>query len=52
MTGWRATRGVEEAIDDVAAFERKRAAADSLPTAAGEIVEFNEGTAPDPLVDA
>jgi UDP-glucose 4-epimerase len=24
MTGWRSTRGVEEAIDDVAAFERAR----------------------------
>lgn len=27
MTGWRATRGVEDAIDDVAAFERARPAA-------------------------
>ncbi|MGE5280908.1 MAG: NAD-dependent epimerase/dehydratase family protein [Chloroflexota bacterium] len=26
MTGWRPTRGVEDAIDDVAAFERARAA--------------------------
>jgi hypothetical protein len=25
MTGWRSTRGVEEAIDDVASFERTRA---------------------------
>jgi UDP-glucose 4-epimerase len=25
MTGWKSTRGVEEAIDDVAAFERARA---------------------------
>jgi UDP-glucose 4-epimerase len=25
MTGWRSTRGVEDAIDDVAAFERERA---------------------------
>ena len=52
MTGWRSTRGVEEAIDDVAAFERERAAADALPTADGEIVEFGEGAAADPLVDA
>ena len=52
MTGWRSTRGVEEAIDDVAAFERKRAAADALPTADGEVVEFSEGAAVDPLVDA
>lgn len=52
MTGWRSTRGVEEAIDDVASFERKRAAADALPTADGEIVEFGEGAAVDPLVDA
>ena len=26
MTGWRSTRGVEDAIDDVAAFERARIA--------------------------
>jgi len=52
MTGWRSTLGVEEAIDDVAAFERKRAAANALPTADGEIVEFGEGAAADPLVDA
>ena len=25
MTGWRPHRGVEDAIDDVAAFERRRA---------------------------
>ena len=31
MTGWRPTRGVEEAIDDVAAFER---AARPLPAPA------------------
>jgi hypothetical protein len=24
MTGWKPTRGVEEAIDDIAAFERAR----------------------------
>jgi len=52
MTGWRATRGVEHAIDDVAAFERARIAADSLPTPNGEVVEFDDGPAVDPLVDA
>ncbi|HEX7244599.1 MAG TPA: NAD-dependent epimerase/dehydratase family protein [Solirubrobacterales bacterium] len=52
MTGWRATRGVEDAIDDVAAFERDRIAVDSLPTPNGEIVEFGDDSAVDPLVDA
>lgn len=52
MTGWRATRGVEEAIDDVAAFERARLAADSLPTSNGGVVEFGESPVVDPLVDA
>jgi UDP-glucose 4-epimerase len=52
MTGWRATRGVEEAIDDVAAFERARIVADSLPTPNGGVVELGEGPTIDPLVDA
>ena len=52
MTGWRATRGVEDAIDDVAAFERGRIAVDSLPTPNGEVVEFGDDSAVDPLVDA
>ena len=52
MTGWQATRGVEDAIDDVAAFERARIAVDSLPTSNGEVVEFGDGPAVDPLVDA
>jgi len=52
MTGWQAKLGVENAIDDVAAFERARIASDSLPTSNGEVVEFGEGPAVDPLVDA
>jgi UDP-glucose 4-epimerase len=52
MTGWRSTRGIEEAIDDVAAFERTRAASDALPTQNGTVVKFDEGSVADPLVDA
>jgi UDP-glucose 4-epimerase len=52
MTGWRSTRGIEEAIDDVAAFERTRAASDVLPTSNGTVVKFDEGSVADPLVDA
>lgn len=52
MTGWRATRSVEDAIDDVAAFERARIAVDSLPTPNGEVVELGDDSAVDPLVDA
>ena len=48
MTGWRSTLGVEEAIDDVAAFERERAAANARAMADGEIVAFDEGAAADP----
>lgn len=51
MTGWRSTRGVEEAIDDVAAFERERMAADTLPVANG-VVEFGKRATADPLLDA
>jgi len=51
MTGWRSTRGVEEAIDDVAAFERERMAADTLAVANGEVVEFGKSTTADPLLD-
>jgi len=52
MTGWRATLGVEDAIDDVAAFERARIAVDSLPTPNGEVVELGDDSVIDPLVDA
>jgi UDP-glucose 4-epimerase len=52
MTGWRATRSVEDAIDDVAAFERARIAVDSLPTPNGEVVELGDDSIIDPLVDA
>lgn len=52
MTGWKATLGVEDAIDDVAAFERARIAADSLPTPNGEVVKLGDDSVIDPLVDA
>ncbi len=52
MTGWRSTRGIEEAIDDVAAFERMRVASNALPTRNGTVVKLNEGSVADPLVDA
>jgi UDP-glucose 4-epimerase len=53
MTGWRATRSVEDAIDDVAGYERARIVADALPTTNGGVVELgSNGSATDPLVDA
>jgi UDP-glucose 4-epimerase len=60
MTGWRSTRGVEDAIDDVAAFERMRAGqgplagldsdiADDLDR---DVAELGEGrAAADPSLD-
>lgn len=49
MTGWRATRGVEEAIDDVAAFERLRARPTDLDGAA--LVAEASAAAVDPSLD-
>lgn len=52
MTGWRSTRGVEEAIDDVAAFERMRAEQSQLAGLNGEIVGVrDESAAADPSLD-
>jgi UDP-glucose 4-epimerase len=42
MTGWRSTRGVEEAIDDVAAFERLRTEQARLADLDAEIVGARE----------
>jgi UDP-glucose 4-epimerase len=52
MTGWRSTRGVEEAIDDVAAFERLRlgrAQMAGLGSKVAGVVE--ERAAADPSLD-
>lgn len=52
MTGWRSTRGVEEAIDDVAAFERLRIEQEQLAGLDGEIAGAGEErAAADPSLD-
>jgi hypothetical protein len=52
MTGWRSTRGVEEAIDDVAAFERLRIAQEPLAGLDSEVAGLvEESTAADPSLD-
>jgi UDP-glucose 4-epimerase len=52
MTGWRSTRGVEEAIDDVAAFERLRIEREQLAGVDGEISGAGEERAVvDPSLD-
>jgi UDP-glucose 4-epimerase len=51
MTGWRSTRGVEEAIDDVAAFERLRIEQEQLAGLEGEIAGVGESAAADPSLD-
>lgn len=52
MTGWRSTRGVEEAIDDVAAFERLRIERPQLVGLDSEIAAVvEEHTAADPSLD-
>jgi UDP-glucose 4-epimerase len=52
MTGWRSTRGVEEAIDDVAAFERLRIEHRQLAGIDGEIAGVGEERAlADPSLD-
>ena len=52
MTGWRSTRGVEEAIDDVAAFERLRAERPPPAGLDGEIAGLGEErAAADPSLD-
>lgn len=51
MTGWRSTRGVEEAIDDVAAFERLRIEQEQLAGVDGEIAGVEERAAADPSFD-
>ncbi len=52
MTGWRSTRGVEDAIDDVAAFERLRREREQLAGLGGEIVSLEEeSAAADPSLD-
>jgi UDP-glucose 4-epimerase len=52
MTGWRSTRGVEEAIDDVAAFERLRIEQEQLAGLDGEIAGAGEErAAADPSFD-
>lgn len=45
MTGWRSTRGVEEAIDDVAAFERMRAEQARLAGLNGDLAAVREESA-------
>ncbi len=49
MTGWSSTRGVEEAIDDVAAFERLRARPAEPDSDAGAVRE--QRAAADPALD-
>jgi UDP-glucose 4-epimerase len=52
MTGWRSTRGVEEAIDDVAAFERlriRRARLSGIDAAVAAVAE--ESAVADPSLD-
>jgi UDP-glucose 4-epimerase len=52
MTGWRSTRGVEEAIDDVAAFERLRIEQPQLIGLDNEIPAVaKERAAADPSLD-
>jgi nucleoside-diphosphate-sugar epimerase len=52
ITGWRSTRGVEEAIDDVAAFERLRAESEQLNGLDSEITGVGEErAAADPSLD-
>ena len=52
MTGWRSTRGVEEAIDDVAAFERLRGEQEKLAGLEGDIGGLGEeSAAADPSLD-
>jgi hypothetical protein len=52
MTGWRSTLGVEEAIDDVAAFERLRAKQARMAGLNGEITAVvEESAAADPSLD-
>jgi UDP-glucose 4-epimerase len=52
MTGWRSTRGIEEAIDDVAAFERMRVEREQMTSLDGEIAGVMEESATaDPSLD-
>jgi UDP-glucose 4-epimerase len=52
MTGWRSTRGVEEAIDDVAAFERLRCEQAQLAGLDSEITALgDERATADPSLD-
>jgi UDP-glucose 4-epimerase len=52
MTGWRSTRGVEEAIDDVAAFERLRIKRPQMVGLDSEISAVaEERAAADPSLD-
>jgi UDP-glucose 4-epimerase len=52
MTGWRPTRGVEDAIDDVAAFERLRADRARMAGVEGEVASLGGKTATaDPSFD-
>ncbi len=52
MTGWRSTRGVEEAIDDVAAFERWKTRQARLAGLDGDIAGVvEESAAADPSLD-
>jgi UDP-glucose 4-epimerase len=52
MTGWRSTRGVEEAIDDVAAFERQRIEQEPPVALNGEFADATEErAAADPSLD-
>ncbi len=51
-TGWRPTRGVEDAIDDVAAFERLRAERAQMAGLEAAIAAVGEETAAaDPMLD-
>jgi len=52
MTGWRSTRDIDDAIDDVAAFECRRADLAALPIPNDTVADFGDGPAVDPLVDA
>lgn len=51
MTGWRPTRGVEDAIDDVAAFERMRAERTDLVRLDVEVAGVGEVIVADPSLD-
>jgi UDP-glucose 4-epimerase len=51
MTGWKPTRGVEDAIDDIAAFERRRVEQARVPGLNGDIEGVGEGAAADPSLD-